>query len=430
MEVRRSRPASPGGSTRRTSASGSVASSSTGTASGRGRTSGDDDDDEDEGAGDGEFKPCGVCGEIGRLRPVLGAGPPDEGRPAVPGADHPPARGPAARPAARHRLRAAARPEGAGLLRLPPGRRAARAQPADLRDARRDPPPDPAGLDRTRRPAVVGDNLSLERLFLAVMVGAKRLSRAPAPRTQAHRVAAGPRRGQQRDRRRRARRQPDRPATGLLMLTRRPPQSLLRAIYATHHRQVLRPGLPWPGLAARTGNTAQPSCSPPCPPIDGVASSDEEKLALVRLWLAQWAARARGIWFPSHADGELVEHQGRREAAVREVQADHPVAPARRRQEDVRPAVAARPAHHVLRAPGKHYRLRGGTVALETGGPWGYCERCRTPSGPSPGSTGASTAAPARSAPWTRPPTRCSGRARATTAPARSAPWPTRPSRP
>ena len=91
-----------------------------------------------------------------QLWPVHGARPPDEGRPAVPGSDHPPARGPAARPPARHRVRAPARPEGAHILRLPPGRRAARAEPPDLCDAGPDPPPGPARLDRTRRPARSG----------------------------------------------------------------------------------------------------------------------------------------------------------------------------------------------------------------------------------------------------------------------------------
>ena len=52
---------------------------------------GADDDDEDEASADGEFKPCGVCGATGRLRALVGAGPPDQRRPAVPGADHPPA---------------------------------------------------------------------------------------------------------------------------------------------------------------------------------------------------------------------------------------------------------------------------------------------------------------------------------------------------
>ena len=113
-------------------------------------TSDDDDDDgDDQAEANGEFKPCGVCGQLAGF-----------GRSSV--QDHQtkgdqPFQALVTRqievqpPSAPYSdLRAAARPQGAGLLRLAAGGCPARPEPPGLLDARRHPPPDLQGLGRPR----------------------------------------------------------------------------------------------------------------------------------------------------------------------------------------------------------------------------------------------------------------------------------------
>ena len=67
------------------------------------------------------------------------------------------------------------------------------------------------------------------------------------------------------------------------------------------------------------------------------------------------------------------------------------VAPGRRRQEEVRRSSGCRVLLTTFcETPGRPVpAARGGKVALETGGLWGYCERCRYTQRPFPGTTGA-----------------------------------------
>jgi hypothetical protein len=120
------------------------------------------------------------------------------------------------------------------------------------------------------------------------------------------------------------------------------------------------------------------------PAIDGIAASDEEKLALVRLWLAQWGT-ARSIWLPGMADGEWWNTKG----GVK------PKSGKFKLLTQWLPAGAARKKFDQQWLPtllstfcenrGGKYRLQSGKVALETGGRWGYCKRCRHTQRPFPG---------------------------------------------
>ena len=342
---------------------------------------GNDDDDENEGAGNGEFKPCGMCGEIGNF-----------GRSTV--QDHqtkgdqpfqalitrqlevqPPGPQPATEFAP---LR------GRKVLTFSDSRQvAARLAPNLQTYAMRDliRPLALRGWTELAAQPVVGDNLSLEQLVLAAMVGAKRLSvrlrpeLLPTESLQAledvsSAIDEGALDGN------------PLALNGLLMLSADPPVSLLRAIYATITDKYY--GLASLGLASlRERGTLRSRLLAALPPIEGVASSDEEKLALVRLWLAQWGG-ARGIWLPSmpgdwwNTKGNVKPKSGKFKLITQWL-----------------PPGAARRAFDqqwlpVLRTTfceprGSLYRLRGGTAALETGGPWGYCERCRHTQRPFPG---------------------------------------------
>ena len=108
----------------------------------------DDEDEDGKSEANGEFKPCGVCGQLAGY-----------GRSSV--QDHQTkgdqpfqalvTRQIEVQPPSRRLLglRAAPRTQGARLLRLAPGRSTARTQPPELFDAGRHPPADPAWLDRT-----------------------------------------------------------------------------------------------------------------------------------------------------------------------------------------------------------------------------------------------------------------------------------------
>jgi hypothetical protein len=120
-----------------------------------------------------------------------------------------------------------------------------------------------------------------------------------------------------------------------------------------------------------------------------VASADEQKLALVRLWLSQWTASRRGIWFPSMTDGEwwrvkdgVKPHSGK----FRPIQRWLPSGAVRKKFEVQWVPVLL---NAFCENRGGTYRLLAGKVALEPGGLWGYCERRRYTQRPFPGPTGA-----------------------------------------
>ena len=154
----------------------------------------------------------------------------------------------------------------------------------------------------------VGRLLSLGKLVLAAMVGAKHLKVRLRPELRpteslqdleevSRAIDDGALDGD------------DEARNELLTLTIQPPQSLLRAIYATltdRHYGLASLGLA--SLRERGSLTARLLAD--LPGLDGVAATDEQELALVRLWLAQWATSTRGIWFPSMTDGERLATAG------------------------------------------------------------------------------------------------------------------------
>ena len=219
-----------------------------------------------------------------------------------------------------------------------------------------------------------------------------------------------------------------RPSAGCSCCSAQPPQSLLRAIYATLTDKYY--GLASLGLASLRergtlrSRAARRAARHRRRGLDGRGEARPGPAVARAVGHA-----ARGIWFPSMTDGDWWKTKGGVKPQSGKFKPIKWLPPgAARKTFDA--AVAARPADHILRARGRH--VTGCSAARSRWRPaacGATASAAGTPSGPSPGSTGASTAAPARSAPWTRRPTRCSGRARATTGPAPSAPWPTRPSR-
>jgi ATP-dependent helicase YprA (DUF1998 family) len=220
----------------------------------------------------------------------------------------------------------------------------------------------------------ISPELSLQHLFLAAMVGAKRLSTRLRPELKAAesmhvmgqvsaRIDAGAFTGNTME------------LVGLVMLQASPPASLLNSIYATLTDKYY--GLTALGLASlREKGVNTPDLLTKLPVIDGVAGTDDERLALVRMWLSFWTTK--GIWFPAMPEGEWWKQKG----------GVHPHAgkfdhfgkwlgsnPSKKKFNDewlpILLPMFCEPTGGGL------WRMLAENLALETSGDWGYCEHCR-----------------------------------------------------
>ncbi|TMR40480.1 DEAD/DEAH box helicase [Actinomadura geliboluensis] len=347
-------------------------------------TSDDDDDDSDDQAeANGEFKPCGVCGQLagyGRssVQDHLTKGDQpfqalvtrqiEVQPPSAPYSDFAPLRGRKVLAFSDSRQVAA---------RLAPN-----LQAYSMQDVIR--PLILKGWTDLAAPPGVAAQLSLERLYLAVMVGAKQLKVRLRPELrQAESLHVLRDVGKAIDKG---------ALTGdvsammeLLMLTAQPPQSLLRAMYATLTDKYY--GLTSLGLASlREKASMTAELLDQLPAIPGVATTDEERLALLRLWLTQWSTPARGIWFPSMTQewwkqkGGVKPHSGKFRTV--ELWLGTPAA-----KKVFKASWLPTLLPRFCELQGGKYRLLAGNVALDVGGLWGYCERCRFTQRPFPGST-------------------------------------------
>lgn len=346
-------------------------------------TSDDDDDADDQAAeANGEFKPCGVCGQsaFGRSSVMDHQTKGDQPfqalvtrqlevqPPSAPYSDFAPLRGRKVLAFSDSRQVAA---------RLAPN-----LQTYSMRDVIR-PLILKGWTDLADKPGIQAQ-LSLERLYLAVMVGAKQLKVRLRPelreaeslhvlRDVSRAVDKGALTGD------------DEAMMELLMLTAQPPQALLRAMYATLTDKYY--GLTSLGLASlREKASLTDELLARLPDIPGVATADEERLALLRLWLAQWSSPACGIWFPSMTQewwrqkGGVKPHSGKFRAIDRWLGT-----PAAKSvfKDSWLPFIVPK----FCEVTGSKARLLAGNVALDVGGLWGYCERCRFTQRPFPGST-------------------------------------------
>lgn len=343
----------------------------------------DDSDADDQAEANGEFKPCGVCGLLagfGRSSvqdhqtkgdqpfQALVTRQIEVQPPSAPYTDFAPLRGRKVLAFADSRQVAA---------RLAPN-----LQAYSMRDVIR-PLILKGWTDLAAQPGIKRQ-LNLERLHLAVMIGAKQLRVRLRPelrqaeslhalREVGKAIDSGGLSGDEDAR------------TELLMITAQPPQSLLRAMYATLTDKYY--GLTSLGLASlREKASLTDELLGQLPAIPGRATTDEERLALLRVWLAQWSTPARGIWFTSMTQewwrqkGGVKPHSGRFQAIERWLGV-----PAAKKvfQASWLPTILPR----FCEAVGHKYRLLAGNVALDVGGLWGYCERCRFTQRPFPGST-------------------------------------------
>ena len=160
-----------------------------------------------------------------------------------------------------------------------------------------------------------------------------------------------------------------------------PPESLLRGIVNSLTDRYF--GLESLALASATETARHTSNITALPEIPGIAQSDDEKLALARLWIRCW--NRRGIWFSrmpsSWWSKDIQSHSGR--------------------FADIRRFLSESSAHNLFNrkwlpqllefftepVSQNQYRIRGTELSLEIGGGWSYCQSCRTTQRPFPNRT-------------------------------------------
>jgi len=178
----------------------------------------------------------------------------------------------------------------------------------------------------------------------------------------------------------------DNARTELVMLAVQPPESLMRAIYTTLTDRYY--GLAALGLASLREREADiPGLLADLTDLAGVAITDDTKIALVRIWLAQWATPSQGIWFPSMTavwrgvKGGVRPHTGKFRPFERWLGS---ATLTKQFNKDWLPVL-----HQTFceAAGGNKFYLLASKIALDAGGAWGYCERCRFTQRPFPGSS-------------------------------------------
>ncbi len=225
--------------------------------------------------------------------------------------------------------------------------------------------------------------LSLDDLYLAVMIGSRLLGVRLRPELKGtesihamYEVADAVDRGALTD---------PTQLISLYQLGNEPtPQALLRGIVATITDRYY--GLQSLALASLRERRNLEGNLLTLPDLPGTAVTDDEKRALARLWLSQWAGYNAGIWF-RNMDGSWVQttrgvrlHSGNFSAVTNRIE-DR--AAKKLFEKEWVPRMLNLFCEQ--RAP-KKYRILAKHIALDLDTDWGYCQTCRTTQRLFPGS--------------------------------------------
>lgn len=348
-----------------------------------GHSEDDDDGTSDAGAG-GEYKPCGVCGRAagyGRssvqdhqtkgdqpfqalVARQISVQPPSP-KPATPFA---PLRGRKVLVFSDSRQTAA---------RLAPN-----IQTYSLQDAIR--PAILRGWRELESVEVLAPSLSLEDLYLAVLVGVTRLGIRLRPELKgAESLHALGQVAQEL-----SRNTLTSPASAVSLRTRAgaPPESLLRTLLSALTDRFY--GLESLALASiRERHELSPALEM-LPPIPGVATTTPEKLALARLWLSRWAGPSPGVWFQHMPQGWWLGPHGVRHHTGRFAPIERWLGATGGKRDFERSWLPKLLDTFCERVPPNKYRMVAQNLALDVTPGWGYCGVCRTTQRPFPGAGG------------------------------------------
>ena len=158
-----------------------------------------------------------------------------------------------------------------------------------------------------------------------------------------------------------------------------PPESLLRAIMNSLRDRYY--GLESLALASITERSGHAPNITALPDIPGYAESQEEKLALARAWLRCWTRPGISMnGMPPAWRSRFVHHHSGRFRDINRILST-------RRSQDLfnkewLPGLLDLFAERIL--PGR-FQVNGKELSLEVGGEWAYCQSCRTTQRPFPG---------------------------------------------
>ncbi len=230
---------------------------------------------------------------------------------------------------------------------------------------------------------ILSPALSLDDLFLAVMVGSRLLSLRLRPELKGteslhvmDEVADAVDSGALSD--------PSQLLPLYQLGSEQPPKALLQGIVSTITDRYY--GLQSLALASLRERRNLESKVTELPDLAGTASTDEEKLALARLWLSQWATYNAGIWFRGMDDSWVQTTRG-----VRPHSGNFAAVSGRIADKAAKKVYEKEWVPRLLelfcefRAP-KKYRILAKHLALDTDANWGYCQTCRTTQRLFPGS--------------------------------------------
>ena len=236
-----------------------------------------------------------------------------------------------------------------------------------------------SGYSRLMQSPILADQLSLEDLYLAVLVAAQQMGVRLRPELKSGEslreesiVEEAVRRGAL-DR--------DSELLGLFIRVKgsHPPESLLRAITKALTDRYY--GLESLALASLVERREHSPKIRELPEVPGVAESADSKVALARVWLRCW--NRPGFWLKQMPSAWLwrdVQTRSGKFVAVSRFLQD-------KRARSVFEKTWLPSLLRLLaeqKAPGK-FLLRGDELSLEVGGSWAYCQACRTAQRPFPG---------------------------------------------
>ena len=221
----------------------------------------------------------------------------------------------------------------------------------------------------------IAPTLSLDDLYLAVLLSAKRLGVRLRPE-----LKAGERFNDELLVSRYVDQNPDGDEIKLTQLMRRvasnaPPESLfINMLSAFTHRYY---GLEALALASLIEQDARREDILDLPPIPGVAESDEDKLRLARFWLRLW--QRSGFWLgkmPLGWEAERIKHNsGLFQKTMKRILPDK----AKRATFEKQWLPKLRDLFcEKVSGQDKKYRLKGNELTVEVGGVWAYCQVCQT----------------------------------------------------
>jgi len=238
------------------------------------------------------------------------------------------------------------------------------------------------GYSRIASFAMLRSRVSLEDLYLAVLIGAKELGVRLRPELRGGEALQGE---QLVEEAASAGKLTDEDSLLTLLFDVRacaPPESLLRAIVKALADRYY--GLESLALASIVERGSSTSKIDSLPGIPGLADSPDRKRALVRTWLrcwkraGFWLSRMPQSWFPN----EVTPKSGKFSELQRLLLGDKT-----QRSLFEKEWLPKLLDLFTEKIDEKKYRLKGGELSLEIGGVWAYCQSCRTAQRPFPGRT-------------------------------------------